>query len=90
MFLFSTVFGPAVGPTQLLVQCLSQGARRSRCETDNLPPSSAEDKKGGASPPLISEARRQLYLAILSPSWVSSVLLMCDCVKLLPLSCPCF
>jgi hypothetical protein len=77
MCLSTTVFSPAVRPTQLPVQCLSQGAKRSRCETDNLPPSSVEDKKDGALPPLISEARRQLYLVILSPPWVSSVLLMC-------------
>jgi hypothetical protein len=54
--LFSTVFRPTLEPTQPLIQwvqgALSPGVKRQGREADRSPPSSAEVKKGGATPPL--------------------------------------
>jgi hypothetical protein len=56
IFLFSTASGLTMGPTQPPVQwvpgALSLGVKRQGRETDLSLPSSAEDKKGGAIPPL--------------------------------------
>jgi hypothetical protein len=55
-FLFSTAFRPALGPTQLSVQCvpgaLSPGVKRTWREADHSPPSIAKVKNVGAIPPL--------------------------------------
>jgi hypothetical protein len=56
IFLFSTLFRPALGPTQPPIRCLpeafSAGVKRPGREDDHSPPSSAEVKNGGAIPPL--------------------------------------
>jgi hypothetical protein len=58
IFLFSTVFRLALGPTQLPIQwalgAFSLGVKWLGCEADHSPPSSAEVKNGGAVPPLPS------------------------------------
>jgi hypothetical protein len=57
IFLFSTGFGPAVGPTQPLIEWLpgdlSPGIKQQGREADHSYPSSAEVKNGGAIPPLL-------------------------------------
>jgi hypothetical protein len=56
IFLFSTVFRPALGPTQLPIRwlpgTLSQEVKRPGNEADHFFPSSAEVKNDGAIPPL--------------------------------------
>jgi hypothetical protein len=55
LFLFSVASRPALGPTQPPIRCvpgvLSSGIKRPEREADLSPPSSAEDKNGGAIPP---------------------------------------
>jgi hypothetical protein len=55
-FLFSTVSGPALGPTQTHIEWapgnISQGVKRLAIEVDHRPKSNAEDKNDGAIPPL--------------------------------------
>jgi hypothetical protein len=45
IFLFSTAFRPALGPTQLAIQ---QGVKWQGCEADHSLPSCAKVKNGGA------------------------------------------
>jgi hypothetical protein len=56
IFLFSTAFKPALGPTQPTIQripeALSPGIMWPGREADHPPPSSAEVKNGGAIPPV--------------------------------------
>jgi hypothetical protein len=51
IFLFSTAFRPALGPTQSPMQwvpgAVSLDVKRPRRDADNVPPSSAETKNGG-------------------------------------------
>jgi hypothetical protein len=69
----------AVGPTQLPIQwvpgAISPGIKRQGREADRSPPSSTQDKNGGAIPPLphvlmalclINKAQGQLCLYITS------------------------
>jgi hypothetical protein len=57
MFLFSTSSRPTLGPTESPIQwvlgALSSGVKPPGLETDHSPPSSAEDKNGGAIPPVL-------------------------------------
>jgi hypothetical protein len=56
IFLFSTGFRPAIGPTQTHSQwvreAISLGIKWPGREADHLPPSSAAVNNGGAIPPL--------------------------------------
>jgi hypothetical protein len=56
IFLFSTMFRPALGPTQLLIQwrqgALSPGVNMEEHEVYHSSPSSVVVKNGGAVPPL--------------------------------------
>jgi hypothetical protein len=52
----STMFRPALGPTQPPIQCvpgdLSQGVKRPGRETDSSPSSNTEVRNDGTMPPL--------------------------------------
>jgi hypothetical protein len=56
IFLFSTTFRPALGPTQTSIQWVPiasyPAVKRQRREADHSPPSSVEIGNGGAIPPL--------------------------------------
>jgi hypothetical protein len=56
IFLFLTTSRPALGRTQPPIQWvpgdISPGLKRPKREADHSPPSSAEVKNGGATPPL--------------------------------------
>jgi hypothetical protein len=57
IFLSSTASRPAVGPTQPHIQWIPRailpwGGKQLGCRNDHSPTSSAEDKNGGAIPPL--------------------------------------
>jgi hypothetical protein len=55
IFLFSTAYRPALGPTHPPIQWVpglrSPGVKRPDREADHSPPSSAEVNNGGAIPP---------------------------------------
>jgi hypothetical protein len=55
IFLFSTATRPALEPTQPPIRCVlaavSPGVTRQGREADHSPPSNAEVKNGGATPP---------------------------------------
>jgi hypothetical protein len=57
IFVFSTAFRPALGPTQTTIQwvlgALSTGVKRPAREANHSPPSNAVVKNGGAVPPLL-------------------------------------
>jgi hypothetical protein len=56
IFFFSTMARPTLGPTQPPIHwglgAFSPRAKWQECETDHSPPSNAEVKKVGATPPL--------------------------------------